>query len=660
MAIKPYTSPGSLLTFNTYQPDYIGRPVEAIGKSMLSQSNANKALLDKTSNLSIAVSNLDINPVDENIRIEQQNKFQQGIQEAANSNYNTAAANINKLYRDYASNIPLKTAISRNKKFQARKLYAQQNKQNYDNLTYDAIMNEKLTPTIPDEYGIYHDDETIVPNYMTKVDYNKILDQSINKYNITSDKLKTENILDKTGNIIGIKQVTTSSKNSNDVKESMINNILANKQAVDYAGQIASIRNKQNPNLNLTDKDIINGWADTSLNANELTTSNTAYKMYSPSELAKLNKHPIRPISNLTFTQGLAKSSPMPEIAKELSTLKNLNLNIPYTSFNQYEAAPYRGLASIPVKPKITTPHEVLNKAISKIRNNKDISINTFMNNYIEKASLSLYNNKFDKLADPEKLEVLKEIDKVFIDINQATIENSTIREYSMNDANDKKEVENQLYRFTGNKNGLVINDKGTININQAIYNNSIYSLTTNKLVKKEEIEKQIIKNGKGTIATVAGRIDYRNNYPEVTKKLDLCTGTVYSIGKELYLVGDSPANKSNFNNLASHEMFTTLNSKTYGKKGIPKIGTILKPNTDAGNHFPNSYFTIAVVENEEYLTNPNASKYRPIQNEKEMNESTILVGLNKDGTLTNDKVVKYNTNNDLKFSIYQNIQTIN
>lgn len=103
----------SLLDFNEYNPEFIGRPIEAIESMARSQAANTRQLVDTASATDLALSNLDIHPDDEHIRLSQQQAFKEGIGSLSSlENKSMMGARIGRLATDFQKNKGLQRAVT--------------------------------------------------------------------------------------------------------------------------------------------------------------------------------------------------------------------------------------------------------------------------------------------------------------------------------------------------------------------------------------------------------------------------------------------------------------------------------------------------------------------------------------------------------------------
>lgn len=154
---NPYRMPantGSMLNFGVNAPTYIGRPVDKIGDMLGKLDAQNKDNFNKASALDIAMSNLDVNPLDEGVVQRQRDMFNQGINDlTSEGDYRIAPARISKLYSNFAKNKELKTALANQQSYNK---YMDDVQGSYDkgrlsNEQYQRDINTAFTPTVADE-----------------------------------------------------------------------------------------------------------------------------------------------------------------------------------------------------------------------------------------------------------------------------------------------------------------------------------------------------------------------------------------------------------------------------------------------------------------------------------------------------------------------------
>lgn len=104
-AVRPYNNNQSLLSFNTYTPEYIGRPIETYAKMMETMSKNNKDIVDMTNAIDLAISNSNISDSDNSIKLQQKQMLNNGIDEIIKAkDYNLIEAKLNKLVKESQTN----------------------------------------------------------------------------------------------------------------------------------------------------------------------------------------------------------------------------------------------------------------------------------------------------------------------------------------------------------------------------------------------------------------------------------------------------------------------------------------------------------------------------------------------------------------------------
>lgn len=202
-------STNSLLDFNTYNPEYIGRPIEAIESMAAHQSSNTQQLMDSTSALDIAMSNININPLDEggqNIKNQQLQAFREGVSAITQGDYQMAGAGINKIKSDFVKNKGLQTAVENQASYTANReaLTEAYDKDKLSDAQYRDAMTQPAANTQVDEFGIYN---KFTPNqYVTKYDYNADISKYTNAFNKRVDDIGMTDIIGADGTKRGYKQ----------------------------------------------------------------------------------------------------------------------------------------------------------------------------------------------------------------------------------------------------------------------------------------------------------------------------------------------------------------------------------------------------------------------------------------------------------------------
>jgi len=176
MPVQPFQSQGSLVGFNEYKPNFIGRPVEALG-SMIGKFDANnQAILDESNAMDLALSSIDLMPEDRKYLVEQRDKFRQGVQGIIDDeNYNLAGARINKMAREFQGNEAIKASLGNKQTFEANRADL---KKRYDDgkLDYQAYrrgLDQLYSPTLQDGDGFYS--KFVPEEFVNKYDFDSIL-----------------------------------------------------------------------------------------------------------------------------------------------------------------------------------------------------------------------------------------------------------------------------------------------------------------------------------------------------------------------------------------------------------------------------------------------------------------------------------------------------
>jgi hypothetical protein len=211
MSVQPYQSKGSLIDFNVYKPEYIGRPVEQLQKMVQLQAANNKQILDKTSAIDLALSNLDVNPEDEGAKAAIANQ-RQAINDRINSiissgDYTLAEAQANRMARDFTTDKGLQQSVANQAIYNkhrelAEKLY-HNNKISYGEYLHG--MNQPVPDTKLDDktgtYTQYSPDEI-----MNKFDYDSAYSKYVNTFIpntiLTPSGYVREVVRDTAGNIM--------------------------------------------------------------------------------------------------------------------------------------------------------------------------------------------------------------------------------------------------------------------------------------------------------------------------------------------------------------------------------------------------------------------------------------------------------------------------
>ncbi len=263
---QPYRNTNSLIDFNTFNPQFIGRPVEDI-RGMVHQQDVNtRQLVDTTSALDITMSNLNINPEDEAGQVwkqQQQEAFRGDVQSIIdNEDYKLAPAIINKTANDFIKNKGLQEAVDNNVKYEEWKAGLQERSDK--GLLSDAQYADALTqpPASTDliSDGIYNKFEP--KHYVKPHDIQGDLESYGQKYDATTiqtSPIYTYAEYDKDGNGIGIptgtKYVRTVGKDRTGLKKGLYDIINNNPEALAFVRQESGL-------LGVSEKEYIDKFLD--------------------------------------------------------------------------------------------------------------------------------------------------------------------------------------------------------------------------------------------------------------------------------------------------------------------------------------------------------------------------------------------------------------
>lgn len=253
MPITPFRNSNSLVDFNVYQPDFIGRPVEDISKMVAYRNTQDRELFNQASAIDQAMANVNINQEDAAGRAlldEQRTAFKQGIGGLTDAeNYRMAPAIINRLSNDFISNKGIQAAVANQADYLANReaLKTKYEKGKISDVQYKTALNQTPIQTDIDDTGNY--------SRFTPIEL-------INKYNIKGDlenyaktfKADTYQTRPKyrfaqydengngIGSPIGVDYVRTKGKDLNRLTTGLYNTIASNPEAMNYAQQEADFR----------------------------------------------------------------------------------------------------------------------------------------------------------------------------------------------------------------------------------------------------------------------------------------------------------------------------------------------------------------------------------------------------------------------------------
>ena len=119
-----------LLDFNVFQPRFVGRPVSDIGQMVDYRRTQDRQLVDNVNAIDIAMSNVDINPLDvggQQMLAERQQALKQGVSDIVDTgNYKLAPAIVNKLSKDFITDKGIQTAVENQAAYNANRAKLQE------------------------------------------------------------------------------------------------------------------------------------------------------------------------------------------------------------------------------------------------------------------------------------------------------------------------------------------------------------------------------------------------------------------------------------------------------------------------------------------------------------------------------------------------------
>lgn len=148
-----------LLDFQSYEPTYIGKPVEAISNMLKVMDSNNQRISDSYRSLNTTLSQLDINDADSPIIADRKNIIDQRLNKAIESDdYSNIASTVKSIHDNVVNDPQLIAAVSRNKQYNDyRNLIANRYyKGDIDKDQYDYYYNRPFDPTLPDNNGVFN------------------------------------------------------------------------------------------------------------------------------------------------------------------------------------------------------------------------------------------------------------------------------------------------------------------------------------------------------------------------------------------------------------------------------------------------------------------------------------------------------------------------
>ena len=565
MPVQPYNT-RSPLTFNTYQPDFIGKPVNQIGKTMLSMSNANHAIVDNANKLDIALSNLNVAPIDQDILIKQKNDFNGAINDIANSgNVETAQARLNKLYKDYATNQALKQSISRYASYNQQRADYMKKRDKFNPSDYNWIMSRPFTKTQADEHGFYQ--PYTLPTLMEEYNPTKNLEHIADKAPFVNIQHGMQKIKDNNGTIIGYKQVITKQKDINALHASLYNSILADDKAVAYARQRAMIDNEYGNRMvdkdgnarPITEDDIINRWITPMLQQYG-TMSDESKSTYDLKAIQAGQTPPNIPHGEKTTTSGMIANT---DILHGLSNMINPTGATTDGAIAAVHAANTFGYADAYSQygSNLSNPNMDTQTKLTQLQEHRDklpAYEQHIINSAIDNVSKVKFNKQFDKLSDNEKLQVYTEASKL-LDKHSGEVHNIAYTKFDVKQ--DANQIKNYTNLFTNNSNGTIKLSNGTSTVSNNWEGNKIWDYTDGKLMKTGEMRKYLNSVSKGTRVMVEGKTTPSNILNSITRDYGFSNGIVVSIGGKQFIVADNVANQKGYGNRGYAMSYDAVNS---------------------------------------------------------------------------------------------------
>lgn len=237
---------GSLLGFNVFRPTFIGKPVEAIANQYQTLGDRANRIVDDTSMLDMALSNLDIAEGDlgaQALRNEQAEIFKQGVSEISSSgDYNLAEAKINQLSKQFQQNKGLQQAVENKQAYDA---YRERQRERFEEgeitpLAYQHAINQAPPQTIQREDGFY---ERYNPADLIGIyDFNKDIDKFSSDFRETIGKTPLQFTRNELGEIVGTQQTRIARNNLQELYKGLKARIVNNPEAFQSAQQEASLQ----------------------------------------------------------------------------------------------------------------------------------------------------------------------------------------------------------------------------------------------------------------------------------------------------------------------------------------------------------------------------------------------------------------------------------
>ncbi len=628
MPLTQFNSPRSLLTFNSYSPDFVGKPIQQIGQSMLSRSNANRNIVNDASKLDIALSNLQVHPLDEDYLIQQKNEFKDAIKNIANNgNVNTAEASLNKVYHDYATNQGLKHAILRYNQYNSARAKVQSEKGKYDPDTYKYKMSIPFTKTTPDEHGFYND--FTLPDLSYKYDVNKLLSSIAKNVPTITRNIGVAPVLDNNGNQIGIKNVLHEYKDPETMHAALYNEILSNDNAINYAQQLVNVKNA-NGNYNVdvngnqvpwTTKDVIDSWIKPIVQSYSGINDKSTYKFNKNATLPSTSKNDIFTINigaiNNDETKKLANASSNIEGAKNTSIGIILhNITNPLSPIDPFG--------------KLTSNIDDIHNNISK---HLDAGEQDILNNNANIFSVNTYGKQFDKLNSKQKLDIYSKVNKYFSSMKP---QNMNISVQGFNPNTDKNEIAGFMSTFTQQPHGKLTNKDGKYIGSDNYKNYSYWDVKHHKYMKGSEFANDVIEDlPKNATVTIDGKTGYKNTLSAITGNTGFSTGIVFTVNGNQYIRADNPSNIKNRANIGASLLYNAAKSIAHGGDLNFPVGVPIGNNTIIKTKHPNAYYISLSPEDANGIT----------RNNEDINSINHLYILDKHGNPILHKTPKLDSN---------------
>jgi hypothetical protein len=491
MPVQPFQSQGSLIGFNEYKPNFIGRPVEALG-SMIGKFDANnQAILDESNAMDLALSSIDLMPEDRKYLVEQRDKFRQGVQGIIDDeNYNLAGARINKMAREFQGNEAIKASLGNKQTFEANRADL---KKRYDNgkLDYQAYrrgLDQLYSPTLQDGDGFYS--KFVPEEFVNKYDFDSILSKRTANWRPDLKSGPLTHVPATATVPEHYKTTTEEFIRPEQVRSGLETALATDPDAMAYAEQVSRLNPEQYPDA----QSVINAQIQSYVDKTALNRKGESYPGFGASLSGSRTNTGIYPPST--------------------ETTPGLNIEKPVYINAMLDALEEKPRGGVPVSQETVTDamggfdrgNTVSNKPIRGITN-LDKDVQERLNN-ISEFTLGKSISQIDGISD--KTERNNEYKKLYDYIDAAytdAISNNKLQAFDF----DKQQDHAQ--KMFGIKNNVIKIENGKAVIAGNMVNRKIYDPKTNEVYTgtqfTEEILPNLVDGNTGNLAiSVNGRLN--------------------------------------------------------------------------------------------------------------------------------------------------------